>query len=65
VLRSLAAWTGTESLCLRTGPALVLRTRWGERWVTVPEAEDAAAVLRSWIDGRRAIQAGVRMEGTS
>jgi hypothetical protein len=65
VLRSLSAWIGTESLCLRTGPALVLRTRWGERWVTVPEADDAAAVLRNWIDGRRAIPAGAPMEGTS
>jgi hypothetical protein len=65
VLRGLVAWTGMESLCLRGGPALVLRMSWGERWVTVPEAEEAAAVLRNWIAERRALRAGAVQEGTA
>jgi len=41
------------------GPALVVRTRWGERrWFTVPEAEEAAGLLRAWPAQRRVAVAG-------
>jgi hypothetical protein len=55
LLRSAAAWLPLRHLALRDGPALVIRTRTGGRHlVTVPEAEDAASVLRTWMAQRQA-----------
>jgi hypothetical protein len=55
LLRSPAALLLPTRLALRDGPALVVRTTWGtRRWVTVPDAEDAAAVLRTWLAQRGA-----------
>jgi hypothetical protein len=54
LLRSAAAWQCLSHLALRDGPALIVRTRTGgRRVVTVPEAEDAAAVLRQWMAQRQ------------
>jgi hypothetical protein len=54
LLRSPAILLLPTHLALRDGPALVLRTTWGaRRWVTMPEAEEAAAVLRTWLTQAR------------
>jgi hypothetical protein len=56
LVRSTVAWVNCwTNLALRDGPALVVRTRWGKRRVlTVPDADDAAAVLGRWLAERRA-----------
>lgn len=55
LLKLRAAWFGMTQLLVRDGPALVVRTRWGERrWFTLPEAEEAAVLLRRWKAQREA-----------
>jgi hypothetical protein len=50
LLGTSAAWRSLSQMALRDGPALVVRTRSGRRHVvTVPEAEDAAALLQRWM----------------
>jgi hypothetical protein len=50
LLRSPTVLLLPTHLALRDGPALVVRTSWGaRRRVTVADAEDAAAALRTWI----------------
>ncbi len=54
LLKLRATWYGSAQMVLREGPALVVRTRWGEmRWFTLPEAQEAAALLRTWKGQRR------------
>ncbi len=54
LLKLRATWYGPAQLVLRDGPALLVHTRWGERrWFTLPEAQEAAALLRTWKEQRQ------------
>jgi hypothetical protein len=55
LLRSPALWLNCwTNIAMRDGPALVVRTRWGTRRVlTLPDADDAAAMLGRWLAERR------------
>jgi hypothetical protein len=50
LLTSRFGWRSLPHLLLRDGPALLVHTRWGgRRWITLPEAEEVAALLRGWL----------------
>ena len=51
-------WGGMKHFGLRDGPALIVTTRGFQKHViTLPDAEDAAAVLREWLAQRQAAPA--------